>query len=274
VPTFGFTTAVEVGKDLVRNLMKDAATTAKWFFVTVMGRHAGHLALGIGGSAAATLTIIAEEFGEGAVSLDRVADILEGAIIKRRAQGREHGVALLAEGLIERVDPETLGSVERDPYGNVRLAELELSRLLKERVTTSLRERGIACSIVAEDIGYELRCAPPGGFDIHYCRGLGYWATRFLIEGGTEAMVTVQGEKCVPVPFADLIDSKTGRFRVRYVDVTSEAYGMLAAYMIRLNRVDLETPEKIHTLARAAALDEAAFLERFSGIVALSRRSR
>ena len=34
VPTLGFTTAVEVGKDVVRNLMKDAATTAKWFFVT------------------------------------------------------------------------------------------------------------------------------------------------------------------------------------------------------------------------------------------------
>ena len=52
VPTFGFTTAVDVGKDLVRNLMKDAATTDKWFFVTIMGRHAGHLALGIGSASA------------------------------------------------------------------------------------------------------------------------------------------------------------------------------------------------------------------------------
>ena len=51
VPTFGFTTAVNLGKDLVRNLMQDAATTQKWFFVTVMGRHAGHLTLGIGGAA-------------------------------------------------------------------------------------------------------------------------------------------------------------------------------------------------------------------------------
>ena len=44
IPTFGFTTAVDLGMQLVRNLMKDAATTGKWFFVTVMGRHAGHLA--------------------------------------------------------------------------------------------------------------------------------------------------------------------------------------------------------------------------------------
>ena len=80
-------------------------------------------------------------------------------------------------------------------------------------------------------------------------------------------MVTIQGERCVPVPFGDLIDRKTGRFRVRYVDVTSEAYGMLAAYMIRLNRADLEAPDRVRALANAAALDEEAFIERFSGIV-------
>jgi 6-phosphofructokinase 1 len=80
------------------------------------------------------LTVIGEEFPPGPVSRDQIADILEGAIIKGRVLGREHGVALLAEGLIERLDPETLSQIERDPYGNVRLAELELSRLLKQRV--------------------------------------------------------------------------------------------------------------------------------------------
>jgi 6-phosphofructokinase 1 len=251
--------------------MKDAATTDKWFFVTIMGRHAGHLALGIGSAAGATLTVIGEEFPEGAVALDRIADILEGAIIKRRVRGQEHGVALLAEGLIERLDPDTLGHAERDPYGNIRLAELELSRLLKERVSSNLKAREIACSIVAKDIGYELRCAPPGGFDIHYCRSLGYWTTRFLIEGGTEAMATIQGETFVPIPFRDLIDARTGRFRVRHVNVTAEAYQMLAAYMIRLTRADLENPEQVRALARAGALDEAALLTRFAGLVTPGR---
>ena len=35
--------------------------------------------------------------------------------------------------------------------------------------------------------------APPGGFDIQYCRSLGYWATRFLLDGGTEALAAIQG---------------------------------------------------------------------------------
>jgi len=267
VMTFGYMTAVNLGKDLVRNLMQDAATTERWFFVTVMGRRAGHLALGIGGAAGATLTVIAEEFREPRISLQRLVDILEGAIIKRRVHGREHGVALLAEGLSEKMDPATLGAVERDSYGNVRLSELELSRLLNERVTASLRARGIDVIVVAKDLGYELRCAPPGGYDIQYCRSLGYWSTRFLLDGGTGAMVTIQGGKLIPIPFREMIDAETGRVRVRYVDVSSESYQTLAAYMIRLKPEDFDSREQLRALARAANLSEADLVTRFGYLV-------
>jgi 6-phosphofructokinase len=228
---------------------------------------ARHLALGIGGSAAATLTIIAEEFGEGAVSLDRVADILEGAIIKRRAQGREHGVAILSEGIAEKIDPATFGEVERDAYGNVRLTELELGRLLKERVAASLRTRGVDLTIVAKELGYELRCAPPGAHDIQYCRSLGYWATRFLLEGGSNAMVTIQASRLVPIPFGLLMDPKTGKIRVRYVDVESEMYQTLWAYMIRLKPEDFDNHETLTVLAKAGNLSETELVNRFGPLV-------
>jgi 6-phosphofructokinase 1 len=267
IVTFGFTTAVNLGKELVRNLMQDAATTERWFFVTVMGRHAGHLALGIGGSAAATLTVIAEEFPEGHLSLDRLADVLEGAIIKRRAQGREHGVAILSEGLAEKLDPTTLGPVERDQFGNVRLSELELGRVLKEKVSASLRARGIDVTIVAKELGYELRCAPPGAHDIQYCRSLGYWATRFLLDGGSNAMVTIQAGRLVPVPFGLMMDHRTGKIRVRYVDVDSEMYQTLAAYMIRLKPEDFDAPETLAALAKAANMSESEFVARFGPLV-------
>ncbi|HEV8308971.1 MAG TPA: diphosphate--fructose-6-phosphate 1-phosphotransferase [Methylomirabilota bacterium] len=271
VVTFGFTTACNLGKDLVHNLMRDAATTERWFFITVMGRRAGHLALGIGGSAGATLTVIPEEFTERPLSIDRVADTLEGAIIKRRAQGRDHGVALLSEGIADALDPVTLGPVERDSYGNVRLSELDLGQLLKERVGASLTRRGIKITIVAKDLGYELRCAPPGGYDIQYCRSLGYWATRFLLEGHSAAMVTIQGAKLIPMSFAEMLDPGTGRVRVRFVDVTSEMYQTLYAYMIRLKPEDLADPTQVRALARAGKLGEAEFLERFGPVVRSAR---
>jgi 6-phosphofructokinase len=272
IVTFGFATACNLGKELVRNLMQDSATTERWFFVTVMGRHAGHLALGIGGAAGATLTVIAEEFAQPRISLDGLADVLEAAIIKRRAHGREHGVAILSEGLAEKLDPVTLGPVERDAYGNVRLTELDLGRLLKERVSASLKARGVDVTIVAKDMGYELRCAPPGAHDIQYCRSLGYWATRFLLEGGSDAMVTIQAGRLVPVPFNQMLDPETGRIRVRYVDVKSEAYQTLAAYMIRLKADDFERPETVAALARAGNLDTAEFTRRFGPLVGRAER--
>ena len=254
--------------DLVRNLMQDAATMERWLFVTVMGRHAGHLALGIGGAAGATLTVIPEEFSQPQISVDHVADILEGAIIKRRAQGRAHGVAILSEGISEKLDPQTLGPVELDAYGNVRLAEVDLGRLIKERVAARLRARGVDVTLVAKDLGYELRCAPPGAHDIQYCRSLGYWATRFLIEGGSNAMVTIQAGRLVPVPFDQMLDPATGKIRVRYVDVKSEAYETLYAYMIRLKPEDFDDPVMVASLAKAGNMSEPEFLNRFKPLIA------
>ncbi len=263
VATFGFTTACNLGKEIVQNLMDDAETTDRWFFITVMGRRAGHLALGIGGAAGATLTVIGEEFSEPKIPLQTLVDILEGAVIKRRTSGKGHGVAILSEGLADKLDPAEFGSVERDGYGNIRLSELVLGRVLKERVAESLRARGIDVTIVAKDIGYELRCAPPGALDIQYCRSLGYWATRFLLDGQTEAMVTIQGGKMVSIPFQEMLDHRTGKIRVRYVDIDSESYQTLRAYMIRLEPQDFEISGQIEALARDGHLEPTAFTNRF-----------
>src|SRR5947209_3499272 len=83
-PTFGFETARHLGVGIVRNLAEDARTTSRWYLIVSMGRAAGFLALGIGKAAAATLTIIPEEFRGREVKLDEVCDILLGSIIKRR----------------------------------------------------------------------------------------------------------------------------------------------------------------------------------------------
>ena len=89
MPTFGFETARHVGTGLVLNLMEDSRTTNRWYFIVVMGRTAGHLALGIGKAAGATLTIIPEEFlPSDRITFGQVCDVLEGAILKRRVMGR------------------------------------------------------------------------------------------------------------------------------------------------------------------------------------------
>ena len=106
--SFGYQTARHWGVEIVKNLMEDAKTTGRWYFITTMGRNAGHLALGIGKAAGAPLTLIPEEFSEGTISVQQVADVLEGSIIKRLSMGKDHGVAILAEGISGKFDMKEL----------------------------------------------------------------------------------------------------------------------------------------------------------------------
>jgi 6-phosphofructokinase 1 len=192
IPTFGFETARQLGFNLLQNLMEDSRTTNRWYFVVVMGRSAGHLALGIGKAAGATLTIIPEEF-PGPVHLQTVCDILEGAILKRLALwGRYDGVAVIAEGLLDRIPAEEMANIEgaritRDDYGHLRLAEMDLAFILKAAVEQRFTNRMSRTNIVHKNIGYEVRCAPPLAFDCEYVRALGYGAVKFLLDPAAEA---------------------------------------------------------------------------------------
>ena len=105
-------------------------------------------------------------------------------------------------------------------------------------------------TLVAKNIGYELRCADPIPFDMEYTRDLGYCAAKYLLAGGNAAMISMQGGHFVPIPFAALIDSETGRARIRLVDTHSTRYAIARRYMIRLRRDDFEDP---HELAKFAA---------------------
>jgi len=272
VPTFGFETARSVGVGLVNNLMTDAITTRRWYLVVAMGRSAGHLALGIGKSAGATVTVIAEEFGrDGPVRLSRLVDIVETSMLKRIAHGRPFGVAVLAEGIGLRLPADELGAampeVERDEHGHVRLAELELDRLLARQVRDRFKERGQDVTVEGKNIGYELRCAPPIPFDIEYTRDLGYGAVDYLkrAAGGGEpgGMITIQDGHMVPLPFGSFADPQTGRVRVRLVNVESSSYRVAREYMIRLDREDLQDPGKLAPIAQAAGLTPAAFRDRY-----------
>ncbi|MDT7690168.1 MAG: ATP-dependent phosphofructokinase / diphosphate-dependent phosphofructokinase [Acidobacteriota bacterium] len=267
IPTFGYQTARHVGVEMVQNLMEDARSTKRWFAVVAMGRKAGFLALGIGKAAGATLTIIGEEFTDrGTIAFSDICDIIEGAIIKRRAMGRQFGVAVLAEGLIEKLDPAELAElqdVERDEHGHIRFAEVDLARRVKVEVQGRLNARGLRVTITNKNIGYELRCADPIPFDAAYCRDLGYAAVRFLLRGGSDAMVSVQGGRMVPIAFTDIREPGTGRTRVRMVNTESEGYRVAREYMIRLEPSDFEDPSHVEKLALAGNMTPDEFRNKF-----------
>ncbi|MGA3119697.1 MAG: diphosphate--fructose-6-phosphate 1-phosphotransferase [Polyangiaceae bacterium] len=268
--TFGYQTARALGVDIVHNLMVDAKTTGRWYFVVAMGRKAGHLALGIGKAAGATLTLIPEEFRTRSIRLKTIVDIVAGCIIKRLAYGREDGVVVLAEGLAEFVPPEDMAEIEtaeRDEHGHVRLEEISFGDVLKTRVRARLAEMGIKPTIVAKNIGYEVRSADPIPFDLEYTRDLGYCAAKHVIEGGSNVLVSIQQGRFAPVPFDSIMDPQTGRMRVRMVDVDSDRYRIAYAYMLRLKKSDLEDAQELAKLAAAANTTPDRFRAEFEYLV-------
>jgi 6-phosphofructokinase len=269
VDTFGFQTARHYGAEIVKNLMVDARTTSRWYFVITMGRKAGHLALGIGKAAGATLTLIPEEFPK-PLRLKTIVDTLVGAIIKRLSYGRRDGVAMIAEGVVLDVDPNDLASlheVERDAHGNLRIAEVNIGEILKAHIAARLKQLGMKATLVAKNIGYELRCADPIPYDMEYTRDLGYCAAKFLLAGGNAAMISMQGGHFVPIPFTSLMDRETGRARLRLVDTHSTRYAIARRYMIRLRRDDFDDPHELAKFAATAGVSLEEFRQQFEYLV-------
>ncbi len=265
VATLGYETARHIGVELIKRLMEDARTTGRWYLAVTMGRPTGHLTLGIGKAASATCTIIPEEFDR-TISLADVADIVEGSIIKRRAMGRSYGVVLLSEALVEHFDPEEvveLQDVDRDAQGNIRVAEVDLGRKVKNEVQVRLERRNIKVTIVDKSIGYELRCASPIPQDAEYARDLGYAAFKYLLQGGSNAMITIQGGEFQPVPFTEVMDPQTNRGRQRFVDINTESYQVARDYMVRIGKKDFVDEAWVRSLASAGGLSETELISRF-----------
>ena len=270
VDTFGFQTARHYGVEIVKNLMVDARTTSRWYLVIAMGRKAGHLALGIGKAAGASLTMIPEEFTGKTVRLKTLVDTLVGAIIKRVSYGRRDGVAMIAEGLVLDIDPEDMAAledVERGAHGHVRIAEVNIGEILKAEVSKRLKAFGLKATLVAKNIGYELRCADPVPYDLEYTRDLGYCAAKYLLSGGNGVMISMQGGNFVPIPFEQLLDPKTGRTKVRLVDVHSTRYAIARRYMIRLRRDDFQDAHELAKFAATAGLSLQEFRDEFEYLV-------
>jgi 6-phosphofructokinase 1 len=275
IPTFGYETARELGTRIVMNFMEDALTSGHWFLVVTMGRKAGHLALGIGKSSGATLTLIPEEWQGRAIRLQEIADILVTSYLLRLADNKPHGVALLAEGLIEYVakeDLSTLDRVERDEHGHIRLAEINFADVVKGMVSKDLTSLGVRAKFVDKELGYELRCAAPIAFDIDYTRSLGEAAADFILEGNTNAIITLQQNQVVPLPFDQVMDPATGRTEVRMVNIDSFTYQSAYKFMIRLKPNMATDPLLWPRLSMQTKMPLDAFRERYGYLMGVAPR--
>ena len=102
--SFGFDTATKTYGELIGNIERDANSAKKyWHFVKIMGRSASHVALEAALQTQPNITLISEEVEQKKMSLASIINYMTDIIVKRSEMGKNFGIAVIPEGLIEFV---------------------------------------------------------------------------------------------------------------------------------------------------------------------------
>ena len=100
--SFGFDTATKTYAELIGNIQRDANSAKKyWHFIKIMGRSASHVALEAALQTQPNITLISEEVEEKKMSLEQIVNYMTDIIVKRADMGKNFGIAIIPEGLIE-----------------------------------------------------------------------------------------------------------------------------------------------------------------------------
>lgn len=127
--SFGFDTATKTYGELIGNIQRDANSAKKyWHFIKIMGRSASHVALEAALQTQPNITLISEEVEEKNMSLNDIINYMTDIMSKRAAKGKNFGIAIVPEGLIEFIPEmkymisnlnDIMGELEQDiDYNN------------------------------------------------------------------------------------------------------------------------------------------------------------
>ncbi|MCX7952441.1 MAG: 6-phosphofructokinase [Deltaproteobacteria bacterium] len=216
-PTLGFSTARNVGSELVQTMINDASSSERWFIVTCMGRNTGFLSAGVTISSGAQGLLIPEEFSA-QVSLAQVVDAVMNVIETRMRAGKGWGVYIVAEGILSKLDDSILSNAPRDQFGRYQYREFPVGDLIVHELKKSYRDQ----IFIHKDLGFELRGARPLAYDVEYGFTLGWGAVKF-IEMGLSGIVFREWQETQLMPFSQVLDSNQNVLS-RRVDVHSEYF--------------------------------------------------
>lgn len=226
IPTFGFTSAKEMGVTIGKVIKAEAATTQNWYVLMSMGREAGHLAFEIGKGIHAAMIIIPEMFNKTAITIDKVVRLVISAMIKRRLLGQKSGVAVISEGIFHFLQEEDIASsgitFDYDAHGHPELSDISKAHIVNKIIRNRLQQLNIDIISRAVEVGYSLRCVDPSAFDLTYCTTLGIGVKKLFEEGHTGCMVAVNlEENIIPVYLKD-VEDENGKIRTRLVNIDKE----------------------------------------------------
>ena len=187
--TLGYDTALNTVVEVIDKIRDTASSHNRLFFIEVMGRDAGHIALNAGIGAGAEEILIPEED----MGLDRLLESLR----RSKASGKSSSIVVIAEG---------------DKIGKSAFE-------LKDYVEENMPEYDVRVSI----LGHMQRGGSPSCFDRVLASRLGVKAVETLLEGKSGYMVGLNKDEIVLTPLEQAVKGKSqvDKELIRVSDIVS-----------------------------------------------------
>ena len=222
-PTFGYQSAKEAGVAICNTVYEDARTSETWFIVSAMGRSAGHLAAGIGGACHYPMLVIPEMFNKTEITIDKIVNLVISAMVKRRILGVPYGAAIVSEGVFHALSEKEIKNsgivFSYDSHGHPELGKVSKAHIFNEMIEKRLATLNIGVKSRPVEVGYEVRCVRPIGYDLVYCSLLGIGVYELYNQGETGCMVYVGASgEAKPLHLEDL-QGPDGKIPPRLVDI-------------------------------------------------------
>ena len=187
--TLGYDTALNNAVEVIDKIRDTASSHNRLFFIEVMGRDVGHIALNVGIGAGAEEILIPEED----LGLERLLESLK----RSKESGKSSSIVIVAEG-----DKTGKNVFELKDYVNEHLPEYDV------RVSV---------------LGHMQRGGSPSCFDRVLASRMGVKAVESLLDGKSNLMVGLINDKITLTPLVKAIkgQSKINKELIRVSDIMS-----------------------------------------------------
>ncbi|MCF8365725.1 MAG: 6-phosphofructokinase [Bacteroidales bacterium] len=232
--TFGYESAKQEGVRIAQTVYEDARTSGNWFVVAAMGREAGHLAFGIGAACHYPMIIIPEMFNKTDITIRKIVKLIISAMIKRKLLGISYGAVMISEGVFHFMSDAEIESTginfTYDEHGHPELGNVSKAHIFNILVQRELKRLGVVIKSRPVELGYELRCVQPVGFDLLYCALLGMGVKKLFDQGVTGCMVTSDPKGDIKPLYLKDVEDENGKVKPRLVNIDSEKARMVYSF--------------------------------------------
>lgn len=262
-PTFGFQSAKDEGVRIGNTIYEDARTSKNWFVLSTMGREAGHLAFGIGMSCHFPMVIIPEMFNKTSVTFDKITRLLVSTIIKRLILNIPYGVSIISEGVFHFMNEEEIKNSDinltYDDHGHPELGNVSKAHIFNILLQKKLKSLNIEIKSRPVEMGYELRCCRPIGFDLTLCTLLAMGVKKLYKEGLTGCLVSANSNGDIKPLYLTDLEGPDGKIKPRLVDIDSEMAKLLFSDLHYITASDYENAK--HFISNPEEFDFNKILE-------------